>query len=413
MTSPLTHPVTIFAMLALLLLLVPLLARALRLPAMVGLILAGVVVGPNGLNVLDKSPGLDLLATAGLLYIMFTAGLEMDLQQFRRQRVQAVTFGLLIFGLAMVTGIAAGRGLLHYGWLPAVLLGVLLASQTLVTYPIVSRLGLAKQGAVAVAIGATILTDVLALLVLAVTARLAHGAIPPAYWLRLGAGFLLLASVSLWLLPRLGRWFSRTLPGDEQAGFRFLFASLLGISVLAQLAGLEPILGAFLAGLALNPLVPAQSRLMNRVQFAGHSLFIPVFLISVGMLMDWHALLGGANAWKIIGLLLVGAFGVKLAATLLMRPLFGYTRDQVGLMYGMVVNKAGVTLATALIGFHLGLFDQSVLNGAILVILTTCLAGAWITESRGRRLAQASESFPDLKVTENATGHEKAKTAVK
>lgn len=388
---PFRDPVAVFALLAVLLLVVPLLARKLRIPAMVGLILAGAAVGPRGTGLLESSAGLDLLARAGLLYIMFVAGLEIDLQQFRKQRGQAVFYGLLIFGFAMVGGAVISNFIFcpapDHGLLFALLMGALMASQTLLTYPVVSRLGLAKHAVVAVTAGATVLTDVLALVVLAVVAHLKGGEIRPEYWLRLGVGLCLFAVIVVHLLPRLGRWFYRNHAGSDTTDYLFLFASLLFAALMAKGAGLEPIVGAFLAGLALNPLVPEQSRLMNRVQFIGSALFIPVFLISVGMLMDVRVFITGWRGWGTIGLMLAVAVGAKFLASWIAGRMGGRSRDQWLLMFGMVVNKAGVTLATAAIGFQIGLFDQNVFNGAIVLLLATCLLGPWITESCGRRVA--------------------------
>jgi len=402
---PIKEPVAVFALLAVILLFVPLLFKKFKIPAMVGLILTGAVIGPKGFNLLGFDSGMQLLSTVGLLYIMFIAGLEIDLNQFMNQRFKALVFGILIFGIAMAGGIGIGYMIPHPEktdpFLFCVLMGALMSSQTLLTYPLVSRLGLSKNLAVTVSIGATLLTDILALIVLAVVAKIHSGEAQTFYWIRLVLGFACLAAVSIYVLPRAGRWFYRNLSSDDTAEYLFLFFSLLIVSTISKLAGLEPIIGAFLAGLSLNSLVPDQSRLMNRVQFVGNTLFIPIFLISVGMLVDYKIFLTGANEWIVISLMIAVALSAKFIASHLSGFFFKFTREQSWLMFGMVVNKAGVTLATAIVGYNIGLFGQDVLNGAIVIILVTCLIGPWITEKYGRSYALTLSTSPENKTVSN------------
>ncbi|MFA6291403.1 MAG: cation:proton antiporter [Victivallales bacterium] len=395
------EPVSVFALLAVILLVIPLLSRKLKIPAMVGLILTGALIGPKCFNLLDFNSGMKLLSSVGLLYIMFIAGLEIDLNQFLRQRFKALIFGFMIFGIAMAGGMAIGHMIPRPGnadpVLFCILMGALMSSQTLLTYPLVSRLGLAKNLCVTVSIGATLLTDILALVVLSVVANVNNGESQAIYWLRLVFGFVCLAALSIYILPRIGRWFYRYVSSDDTAEYLFLFFSLLFVSAVSKLAGLEPIVGAFLAGLSLNSLVPDQSRLMNRVQFVGNTLFIPIFLISVGMLVDYNVFLSGINAWAVILLMLAVAVGAKLAASFFSGLLFKFSKEQYMLMFGMVVNKAGVTIATAIVGYNIGLFGQDVLNGAIVIIFMTCLIGPWITEIYGRKYALNLVTSPDQK----------------
>jgi len=402
---PVTDPVAVFALLAVILLVVPLLFKKFKIPAMVGLILTGAVIGPKGFNLLGFDSGMQLLSTVGLLYIMFIAGLEIDLNQFMNQRLKALVFGILIFGIAMSGGIGIGYMIPHPEkadqFLFCILIGALMSSQTLLTYPLVSRLGLSKNLAVTVSIGATLLTDILALIVLAVVAKIHSGEAQTFYWIRLVLGFACLAAVSIYVLPRAGRWFYRNLSSDDTAEYLFLFFSLLIVSTISKLAGLEPIIGAFLAGLSLNSLVPDQSRLMNRVQFVGNTLFIPIFLISVGMLVDFGIFLTGANEWIVISLMITVALGTKFIASHLTGFFFKFTREQSWLMFGMVVNKAGVTIATAIVGYNIGLFGQDVLNGAIVIILVTCLIGPWITEKYGRSYALTLSTSPENRTISN------------
>ncbi|MFA4943586.1 MAG: cation:proton antiporter [Lentisphaeria bacterium] len=389
MDLPIANPVAVFAVLALLLLIVPLLAARVRVPAIVALILCGTVIGPKGLNLVARGGGVELLGSVGLLYIMFIAGLEIDLIQFRKHRRTAFGFGMLTFLIPQLVGSILGRALLGMGWPSAILLGSLFASHTLLPYAQVSRLGLARDPAVTATVGGTMITDCLALLVLAVIARLHAGSLDLQYGLRLllGIGGLVLASV--WLLPRLGRWFYRNLAAEDAPEFLFLFASLLVVALLSEAAGLEAIIGAFLAGLALNSLVPEQSRLMNRVQFIGNTLFIPFFLLAVGMLVDVRVFRAGAAAWLVAGTMVATVLATKYAAARGTQWAFNFSREQGVLVFGLSVNQAAATLAAVLVGHRLGLLDDAVLNGTILMILVSCLIGPWATDWAARRLALA------------------------
>jgi len=275
-----------------------------------------------------------------------------------------------------------------------ILMGTLMSSQTLLTYPLVSSIGLSKDLAVTVSVGATLLTDILSLIVLAVVTKIHSGEGEAVFWVRLGVGFACLAAVSIYFLPRAGRWFYRHVPADDPAEYLFLFFSLLAVSSISGLAGLEPIVGAFLAGLSLNPLVSDRSRLMNRVQFAGDTLFIPIFLISVGMMVDYRMFILGVHGWVAISLMTAVAVGAKFTASRLAGLFFKFRREQSLLMFGMVVNKAGVTIATATIGYHAGLFGQEVMNGAVVIIFVTCMIGPLVTENCGRRYSLSLSTAP-------------------
>jgi Kef-type K+ transport system membrane component KefB len=248
------------------------------------------------------------------------------------------------------------------------------ASHTLLAYPIASRLGIVKNGAVTVALGGTILAEVLALLVLAVVARSRGGALDLAFWLELALPFALYVGVVLWGLPRLGRWFFRSVGGEGSTEFVFVLAALFAVSYLAHFGGVEPIIGALLAGLALNRLIPAQGALMSRIHFAGNAIFIPFFLLSVGMLVDVRALRGG-RALAVALALAGGVVAAKWLAARVAQRVFGWTGDEGWTVFGLTVPHAAGTLAIVLVGFDIGLLDQTEVNGVVLMILVTCLAG--------------------------------------
>jgi Kef-type K+ transport system membrane component KefB len=390
---PISDPVVVVALATAVFLVAPLFFERLRVPGIVGLIAAGALVGPHGLGLLERDETLVLLGTVGLLYLMFLAGVEIDLQGFSRYRNRSLVFGTLTYLLPQAIGTAVGR-FLGYGWPASILLGSVLASHTLIAYPAASRLGIAKNVAVTAAVGGTIITDLVALLVLAVVAASAEGELGAGFWLRLAVSLAVFAALVLWGLPRLGRWFFRNEEDGETGAYIFILASLFASAMLAQLAGVEPIIGAFLAGLALNRLVPEGTPLNNRIHFFGNAFFIPFFLFSVGMLVDVRVLTGSVQAWKVMLGMTGTVLGAKWLAAYLTRRVFGYTREEGWVVFGLSVPQAAATLAAALIGFRIELFDPAVLNGTILMILVTCTVGPWVVERYGRRLALQEERKP-------------------
>ena len=393
-TLPFQDPVLIVALVLLIILVAPLVLQRFRIPGLIGLILAGVVVGPNAANLLDRDPTIILLGTVGLLYLMFLAGLEINLNLFARHRTGSVVFGLLTFALPQGLGTLMAIHLLGFAWPTAILLGSVFASHTLLAYPIASRLGLSKTVYSTTAVGATIVTDIAALLVLAVVASSTEGELNAAFWIRLVLSLATFVFLVFWGLPRVGRWFFLAVRGEGDAEFVFVLAAMLAASFLAEVAGVEAIIGAFLAGLALNRLVPESGPLMNRIVFVGNSLFIPFFLLSVGMLVDLRVLGAGPEAWIVAGAMLVTVLLTKWLAAQATRPLLRYSADEAGMVFGLTIPQAAATLAAVLIGYEIGLFTSTVLNGTIVMILVTCIVGPYATERFGRRLALKMKSEP-------------------
>lgn len=390
---PVRNPVLIVAISALIFLVAPLLMRRLRVPGIVGLILAGAVVGPHGLNILLRSNTIILLGAVGLLYLMFIAGIEIDLHDFRRYRHRSLGFGAATFLLPQLIGMAV-MSMLGYGLPTAILVASMFASHTLLAYPIALRFGIGKNSAVTTAIGGTIITDTAALLVLAVIAAGSRGSLDATFGLRLSVGLALFTALVLVGLPRLARWFFRSESSTPSTEYIFIFASLFVGSALAELAGVEAIVGAFLVGLALNPLIPEQSPLAHRIHFVGEAIFIPFFLLGVGMLVDVHVLLGSPRAWLIMIAMTVTVTLTKWLAAFVTQRFFGYSRDEGWVIFGLSVPQAAATLAAALIGLEIGLFDDAILNGTILMILVTCILGPGVVERFGRRVALADETTP-------------------
>ncbi len=392
-TLPVTDPVLIVAITMAILLLGPLLFERLRIPGLVGLIALGAVAGPSVTGLLERDATFILLGTLGLLYLMFMAGVTLDLAEFNRQRTTAVLFGMLSFAMPMALALALAPNLLGYGMPAAALLGSIVGSHTLLALPLAGRLGISKNRALVVATGATLVTDLLSLLVLAVVQGVSSGEADAQFWLLFIVKDLVWAAGVLWLLPKVARAFFRRVRREDDAAFAFLLAAVFFAAWTASLAGLAPIIGAFLAGIALNRLIPKQSPLMTRLRFVGDAILIPFFLVSVGLLVDVSVLASG-QVWGLALLFMAIVALGKGGAALLGIPLFGFTRDEGLTVAGLTMPQAAATLAVTLIGFDIGLFSQTVVNAVVVLIVLTCLAGPSIVQAFGRKLALAEADRP-------------------
>ena len=390
---PLTDPILVFMILALCILAAPVLARKLRIPDLVLLLTFGATLGPHGLHILERSTAVKLLGAVGLLYIMFLAGLEIDLYRFSRTYKRSIGFGLMTFLIPEIFGALAGRYILGLDWSASVLLASMFASHTLLAYPLAGRLGISRTEPVAITVGATIITDTLALLVLAIIADAARGIpLSSAFWATIIFGMLGL-TVLIWKgVPYASRWFFQRVTEESNAQFLFVLVAMCGCAYLSHFARMEPIIGAFLAGAAFNRLIPENSPLMSRVTFAGNTLFIPFFLISTGMLVDVGAMFTGAGTWMVGATMIVMVVLTKYAAAQVASRSYGYSRASGQVMFGLSVVQAAATLAAVVIGHELKIFDSSVLNGAILMILVTCPLGSWMVDRYGRRMAVETPS---------------------
>lgn len=386
LTLPFDDPVLIFAILLFVILFAPILLRRLRIPGIIGLILAGVLIGPHGFNLLLRDSSIQLFGTVGLLYIMFLAGLEVDLNDFRANRRKSIVFGLLTFSLPLSLGALAGIFILDFPFASALLLASMFASHTLLSYPIVSRLGIKRAESVNISIGGTIITDTAALLVLALVTGSRQGNIGVFFWVRLVLGALLLGALVIYLFPIIGKWFFKTVQ-DNVSQYIFCLGMLYLAALLAEMSGLEPIIGAFLAGLGLNRLIPHTSPLMNRIEFIGNALFIPFFLIGVGMLVDYRAFLKGGDALIVAAVMVIVSFLGKWLAAFAMQKLYGYQSVERNLIFGLTTSHAAAALAAILVGYNLGILNENVLNGTILMILISCIVSSVVTENAGRKLA--------------------------
>ncbi len=388
---PLTEPAGIFAVVLAILVVAPFLAERIRLPGVAGLALAGVLAGPQVLNVLAKDSALEFLGTIGLMYVFFVAGAEMDAGQLRRERKSSLAFYAFTFALPFAAGLATGLSVLRMGMLSAMLLGCIFASYTLLPYPAVSRLGLARHRSVVAAASAVILTDATVMLVLAAAARASQGGGDRTAWAKLIVGLVAWAALSAVLIPKAAELFFRKAKPDGTIEFAFVIALAFICAFASRLAGLEPIVGAFVAGLLLNRFIPGSGVLMNRIKFAGDALFVPFLMVYVGVIAEPAAVFGGLGAFAAALATAALAVASKWLAASGAGRLLGYSKDERRMLFGLSVNHATAVLGLALVGFRLGLFGQSVLGGALLLVVASCLLGSFAAGRAGKRLAAARE----------------------
>lgn len=398
---PLSNPVLQYSLILLIILFAPLLLARLKIPSLISLIIAGALVGPHGLNLMLRDSSIVLFGTVGMLYIMFMAGLEIDVVDFRKNTRNSVIFGLYTFFIALGFGMLAGVFLLGMPVLSATLIGSILASHTLILYPTVSRLGIARDRAVNIAVGGTIITDTFALLLLAVVTGISSGSITSAFWIRLVLSLILFSLVVLLAFPAITRWFFKRFD-DSVLQYLFVLSLVFMAGFLAQAAGVEPIIGAFFAGLALNRLIPHTSPLMNRIRFVGNAIFIPFFLIGVGMLINLRSFFSDFRSiWGAL-VLISAAVAAKSLSAKLTEKFFRLTADQRNLVYGLIGAHAAVALATVLIGYGIvtgytvdgspvRLLDERILDATIVFILVTCTIASIVGEKAAVKVALAAD----------------------
>lgn len=404
---PLTNPVIIFALVLFIILFAPIIFSKIKVPHIIGLIIAGVLVGPHGLNLLKRDTSIVLFGTVGLLYIMFLAGLEIDLAEFKKNRKKIFVFGLLTFLLPLICGTLAAYYILGYSFLSSLLLASMFSTHTLVAYPIASKYGVIRNRAVAMAVGGTMITDTVALLLLAAISGMAKEEVSPSFWVQLGLSSIVFVCIVLFLFPVIIRWFFKKFE-DSVSQYVFVLGMVFLASFLAEAAGIEAIIGAFFSGLVLNRFVPHTSALMNRINFVGNALFIPFFLISVGMLVDVKVLVKGLGAAKVAAVIIVVALVTKYVAAWVTQKIFKLTATEGKMLFGLSASHAAATLAIILVGYNIiigetatgepiRLLDEDVLNGTILLILVSCGVGSFVTEKAAKKLAlQENEEVPEM-----------------
>ena len=396
---PITDPTLTFFVVLLIILLAPIIMGKLRIPHIIGMVLAGVVVGKYGLNILVRDNSFELFGRVGLYYIMFLAALEMDMESIRKNRNRLLIFALLTFTVPLLLTYFMGIYLLNYGITASLLLGCIMASNTLVAYPIVSRYGLQRKPSVTLSVGSSIISLIFSLIMLAAIVASNKGEGSFGFWLFFVSKFVIYCAAAIFLLPRLTRWFLRRY-SDAVMQFIFVLASLFLCAALSAAIGLEGIFGAFLSGLILNRYIPSVSPLKNRLEFIGNAVFIPYFLIGVGMLINVRLLFtGGGILWAVICITLFGTLGKAIAAY---AACFGFRMpiSSGHMMFGMTSAHAAGAIAMVMVGMNLlgedgaPLVSAQMLNAVIVMILFTCIISSVITEQSAQRIILRDKELP-------------------
>lgn len=404
---PITNPVIKFLLILVIILLAPIFLNRIKVPPLLGLIIAGAIVGPNGFGLIERDSGIILSGTAGLLYIMFLAGLEIDFHEFKKTRNKSLIFGMFTFLIPMVLGTLAGLYLLKLSFISSILLASMFASHTLIAYPLISQLGIGKSRSVQITVGGTLITDTLALLILAIIIGTTRGEVNVFFWIKLILSLLAFASIIIFLFPRLGRWFLKKF-SDHSSQYIFVLALVFLGATLAELAGIEAIIGAFLVGLAISPLISHTSPLMNRIEFVGNSIFIPFFLIGVGMLIDFRVLFERWETIWVAAVMTVIAISAKWLAAFATQKTFKFSIDERRIIFGLSNAQAAATLAAVIIGYNtvigisdsgepIRLLSESILNGTIVMILITCTIASFAAQKGAKNIALAES------IQENST----------
>ena len=385
-TFPLSQPVAIFLLVLVIILFSPLVFDKLRIPRIVGLILAGVIVGPYCLNLLAYDASFKIFGEVGILYLMFLAAIEINMYHLKKNYKRGLFFGLLTFFLPMGGGILLSRYLLNTGWETAALLAVMYAAHTLVTYPVISRFGLATNRGVVVAVTGTIIAVLLSLITLAEVVNIRiNGSFDSLELLKL-IGFTIVYAVAIgFTYPFIARQFFRKY-NDTVAQFIFILAMIFISSMLAELIGLEAILGAFYGGLVLNKFIPIRSTLMRRIAFVGNAIFIPYFLIGVGMLINVKVVFNGWDILFAAAVMSLTALTMKWLAVFITRLTFRFSFAEGYMMFGLSSGKAAATIAAVMIGYQYGLLSETLMNGAVLMILICCIVASIATERAAKRI---------------------------
>ncbi|MFC2104136.1 cation:proton antiporter [Bacteroidota bacterium] len=396
-TFPISDPILIFALVLFIILIFPTLFKKLRIPEIIGLIIAGVAVGPNGFNLLSQDVGLSIFSQTGLLYLMFLAGLEIDVREFMKNKIPSIAFGILTFAFPFILTGLMFFFIFKLSFIASLLISSMVASHTLVAYPIVGRFGINRNRVINVIIGGTIIADTVALLILAIVSESAKGQLDHIFWLRFVGYFTFFLLLVFYIIPRLSKWFFKNYDGESGTEYIFVLAMVFLSAVIAEYAHIEPIIGAFFAGLALSKQIPHTSPLMNRIEFIGNTIFIPFFLITVGMLADLDVLTHSLPLLLIILSLIFVAIFSKYIAAFVTQKIFRFTKTERNLIFGLSSARAASAVAIILVGFKLNLVDESIMNATIILILFSTLISSFITQDSAKKIAiKQEDEKPEL-----------------
>lgn len=396
-----TDPVMIFFIVLVIILLAPILLNRLKIPHIIGMIVAGIVIGPHGIDLLSRDASFEIFGQVGILYLMFLAGIEIDMYHLQQNLRKGFSFGLLTFTIPVVLGTLCSVWLLGVSWLTAILLSSMFASHTLIAYPIVSRFELTKSPTVIIAIAGTIVAVLGSLIVLGSTVSVAtrgHFSFGVLLWLL--TKLVIYAAIIIYAFPRLTIWFFRKF-ADNVTQFIYVLAIVFLASITARLIGLESVLGAFFAGVVLNRHIPSTSALKNRLEFVGNAIFIPYFLIGVGMLINVKVLVNGWSTIYTATMMSAIAIACKWIPAIVTQKIYKMGRTDRMMIFGLTNAHAAVALAAVLIGYNIGLIDETIINGTVVMILVTCIVSSLVTERAAARMKMA-EAVNVLDTTEDA-----------
>jgi len=383
---PLKSPVYIFSLIIAIIFFVPIVARRFKIPDIIIFIISGLFLGPHGLKIIDFHQGIELFATIGLIYIMFLAGLEIDIKTFKKNKYKSLLFGIFTFIIPLIIGFTILHKIFNYDFKTSVLMGVLFSTQTLISYPIINKYNLSREESVGITVGGTLITDTLVLLVLAVVCKSneqTNNIFSYFYLFLFLSGFIIIAYK---IIPSLNKWFFSNFDYEKNYQFSYTLTILFICAAIVYFIGIEPIVGAFIAGLLLNSFIPRKSLLMDRIQFIGYSIFIPIFLVNVGMFIDLKAFLHSKNVFLLIIVLIFIAFLSKWLAAFLTQKIFKLSVNQRNIIFGLSSAHAIVTLAVLTVGNKAGIIEANFINIGIIIILVSCLASAIITEKSARKI---------------------------
>ncbi len=383
-----SKPVGFFLIVMAIILVTPLISERLKLPGIIGIIIGGMLIGPHGFGFLEDNDRIQFLSTIGLVYLMFSAGLEVDINQFMKVRARALVFGLITFTFPQLMGMGLGY-ILGLDWLGMILLGSAFASHTLIAFPILTKLGVTRNEAVAVTTGATVMTDIGAFIVLAVVLGADKGGLTFGYFAQLFVLLAIFTAAIIFGLPRFGKLVFQKLTG-RAVEFQFVIVALFVAAFVAEVIGVHEVVGAFLAGLAVNSMLPRHSPVAGHVLFIGESFFIPVFLLYSGLITDPLTFLKSPETIIVAGGVTIVAYVSKLIAAWITSQIYKYTKAEFWTVYGLSHAQAAVTIPTLVIGLETGLFDTTLFNAAILMILLTSITSPLIVQRFAPDLQTAS-----------------------
>ena len=398
---PFKDPVLIFTLVTLILLFAPNIFKKIGLPEIIGIIVFGMIFGPGGFHILQKDASIQLFGTVGLLYILFISALEVDIVDFIKNKYKSLIFGILTFVFPFIIGFCVFHFLLKENIMSSILFGSMLSAHTLVSYPIISKLSIVSNPSVIITLGGTVITDTLALLTLAIISQLKISEQTP-FLLSAYLFFILLFLVffCLYVIPKIGYWFFKV--SHEQVNqYLFVLFIVFLCACLAKLGGMEPIVGAFLAGLGLNVLINKPSILMNRIEFVGKAIFIPFFLISIGITVNFKSFLTNENSWFLGVIMILVSHSGKFLAAFVTQKILNYSNTERNIIYGLSSSQVAAALAISLSGYELGLFNEEVFNGTILLVFFNIFSSALIVEKFGKVLAISNKRKEDFSKESN------------